>query len=268
MKQLGFIGGGNMATAIIAGALRGGYCGAADVTVSEPDAERQRALREMGVEATWDNAAVARSAATLVLAVKPQMMSDALASLRGAFDPRRSRVISIAAGTRIASIAADLPAGARIIRVMPNTPLLVGAGMSVLCAGSGVSPADLQVATALFAASGQTLTLPEEAFDAVTAVSGSGPAYVFLLAEAMAEAGRREGLPEAAAAQLARQTIAGAGAMLAQSADTAAELRRKVTSPGGTTAAAVAALEAGGFGDLLARAIAAASARGRELGGG
>ncbi len=267
MKQLGFIGGGNMATAIISGALRGGYCGPADVIVSEPDAERQRALREMGVEATWDNAEVARSAATLVLAVKPQVMSAALASLRGAFDPTRTRVISIAAGTRIASIAADLP-GARIIRVMPNTPLLVGAGMSVLCAGPGVSPADLQNATALFAASGQTLTLPEEAFDAVTAVSGSGPAYVFLLAEAMAEAGRREGLPEAAAAQLARQTIAGAGAMLAQSADTAAELRRKVTSPGGTTAAAIAALDAGGFGDLLVRAIAAATARGRELGGG
>ncbi|MCA9243965.1 MAG: pyrroline-5-carboxylate reductase [Phycisphaerales bacterium] len=266
MKTLGFIGGGNMATAIIAGALRAKHCAASDVIVSEPDAERQAAVRELGVEVVWDNAIVARNARTLVLAVKPQMMVQALASLRDELDVAKTLVVSIAAGAPIATIAADLPTGARVIRVMPNTPLLVGAGMSVLCAGPRATADDLNAAEALLAAGGETLTLPEDSFDAVTAVSGSGPAYVFLLAEALAEAGRNAGLPNDAARRLARQTVIGAGRLLAESPDDATELRLKVTSPGGTTEAALAVLETAGFRRLMTDAVRAATERGRELG--
>lgn len=264
--RLGLIGGGNMAYAIAQGALRGGVCAAADVAVSEPSADRRALFETAGARAVWDNAAVAGESDLLVLAVKPQVMDAALASIRGAIDPARTLVVSIAAGRRIAQIEHGLPPGTRVVRVMPNTPLLAGAGMSVLAPGTRAAPDDLRRVRALFEAGGRVIELPEEHFDAVTAVSGSGPAYFFLLAEVLAAGGRDVGLPAEAAELLARQTLIGAARLLEQSGAPAETLRRQVTSPGGTTAAALATLEAGGFAALIASAVAAAMARGRELG--
>jgi pyrroline-5-carboxylate reductase len=178
-------------------------------------------------------------------------------------------VVSIAAGVRLATLSAGLGTE-RVVRVMPNTPAAIGRAMSVAIAGSAVSDADRAVVTSLMQAVGAVAWVDDEALmDAVTAVSGSGPAYVFLLAEALAEAGVAAGLPADLAAQLARQTVAGAGEMLHRSPLDAAELRRNVTSPGGTTAAALEVLmqDEGGLPPLLREAVAAAAARSRDLAG-
>lgn len=263
--RIGFIGGGNMARAIVGGALRAGRLRVEDVLVSEPDEARRQALAEINVRAVWDNAAVAADCDLLVLAVKPQKMDEALASICSSLDAARTLLVSIAAGKRIATLEFQLPPGARVVRVMPNTPLLVGKGMSVLCGGTHATPQDLERAVRLFAASGETLVLEERHFDAVTAVSGSGPAYFFRLAEALQDAACEAGLPEAAAKQLACQTCIGAARLLEESPLPPEELRRQVTSPGGTTEAALQVLEAWGFGNLLSHAVAAAVKRGREL---
>jgi pyrroline-5-carboxylate reductase len=176
--------------------------------------------------------------------------------------------VSIAAGTTLAAIRAGLGAGAAVVRAMPNTPAQIRQGVTVACAGAGVSPEQRALADRLLAAVGEVAWVDDEALlDAVTAVSGSGPAYVFLLAECLAEAAVAAGLPAGLAERLARRTVAGAGALLAHGSDSAALLRQKVTSPGGTTAAALAILDgANGLRPLLARAVAAAAVRARELG--
>lgn len=264
--RLGLIGGGNMAHAIALAALRSGFCAASDLLVSEPSAERRELFATAGVRTVWDNAAVAAESDVLILAVKPQVMEAALASVRTALNPARTLVVSIAAGRRAGQIEQGLPAGTRVVRVMPNTPLLAGVGMSVLAAGANATPDDVLQVRTLFEAGGRVLELAEELFDAVTAVSGSGPAYFFLLVEALAAAGKQVGIPPEAAALLARQTFVGAARLL-ESTDTPVEtLRRQVTSPGGTTAAAIETFEAGGLLDLVARAVSAATTRGRELG--
>jgi len=203
----------------------------------------------------------------LVLAVKPQFMADVL-PLAAPWVGENTLVLSIAAGSTMAQLSAGLGRHQRIIRVMPNTPALVGRGMSVLCAGAGASAGDISRTSALFAAVGKTAIVNEESLmDAVTALSGSGPAYVFLLAEAMAAAGAGQGLPEDVALELAMATVAGAGEMMWQGEGAPSELRENVTSPGGTTAAALDVLMATpGMKDLLAKAIAKATVRGKELG--
>lgn len=264
--QLGFIGGGNMAQAIIAGVLRAARCPAAAIHVSEPDPTSCEKIAALGVAARWDNSEVARCAATLVLAVKPQIMPAALASVHDIVGPDRPLVISIAAGKRLAWIEARLPTGCRVIRVMPNTPLMVGAGMSVLARGTRATENDMAMARQIFAAAGDVLELPETLFDAVTAVSGSGPAYFFRLVELVANAGEQCGLPRDAAMRLAAQTFVGSARLFSESNTAVDELRRRVTSPGGTTAAALASLDADQFSAIIGRAIAVAVQRGAELG--
>jgi pyrroline-5-carboxylate reductase len=203
-----------------------------------------------------------------LLAVKPQMMGKALPALQ-AMGNGATLFVSIAAGTTIATFEAALGDQTPIVRTMPNTPAMVGRGITALCRNAHVSDEDFAVARDLMAAVGQVVTLDgEHQIDAVTAVSGSGPAYVFHLIEALAAAGVSEGLPPDVAMQLARATVCGAGELAFQSADTAAQLRVNVTSPGGTTAAALGVLmdPETGFPALLRRAVKAAADRGRELG--
>lgn len=266
--RVGFIGGGNLAGALAAGALRAGVIGAGDVTMSEPDDDRRAALRVLGVRAVWDNAEVARQSDLLILAVKPQQMNEALASVAAHLSPQRTLVVSIAAGVRIHQLETSLPRGARVVRVMPNTPLLIGSGMSVLCGGTHASKSDLARAESLFAAGGRTLILDESHFDAVTAVSGTGPAYFYYLVEALRDAGLKLGLPAEAAELLALQTFVGAAHLLEQTSETPDALRRMVTSPGGTTAAAIAKLQDGQFAELLSSAVGAAARRSQELADG
>jgi pyrroline-5-carboxylate reductase len=241
------------------------------VTVVEPEpALRQRAATEFGVAAVEDprRLPAGLAAAAVVLAVKPQAM-DEVAPHYGRFAAQGAVILSIAAGRTIAGLSRLIGGSGAIVRAMPNTPAAIGAGITALCAGSGVTAAQKELCGRLLGAVGEVAWIADEALmDAVTAVSGSGPAYVFLLAECLARAGEKAGLPAELAARLARATVAGGGAMLARSDAPAAELRRDVTSPGGTTAAALEVLMADpGLDDLLARAVAAAARRSRQLAG-
>lgn len=263
--KLGLLGGGNMATALVNGVLRAGSLRATQITVSEPDADRRAAISALGIRAVWDNAGVARDADVLILAVKPQQMDAVLDEIRGVIEPPRTLVVSLAAGKQTTDIEPRLPPHTRVVRVMPNTAIMVGAGMSVLCRGRAATDADLQSVQVLFDCCGETLRLDERQFDAVTAVSGSGPAYFYLFTEALTEAGRAAGLPAEAAEQLARQTLLGAGRLLVESGRSARELRTQVTSPGGTTAAALDVFEHERLRDIVRTAVAAATARGMTL---
>lgn len=262
---IGFLGGGHMGRALIA-ALRDGGHPPARLLVGEPSAEAREALeRDLGVRTTADNTVVAEEADLLVLAVKPQDMPQALQPLRAVLARRRPVVVSIAAGLPVARLRELCGAGLPVVRAMPNRPALLRLGASGLYAPADVPSAARAQAEAVLAASGMVAWIDDESLmDAVTAVSGSGPAYFFRLAEALAEAGRAQGLPADTAARLAAATLAGAGAMAAADRDLAG-LRAAVTSRGGTTAAALAAFEAGGFGHLVDGAVAAAVQRGREL---
>jgi pyrroline-5-carboxylate reductase len=264
--RIAFIGGGNMARSLVGGLVARGHA-AADIVVSEPVAAAREALaREFGVRATDDNATAAGDASVVVLAVKPQVMRDVCTGLRASIAGRGALVVTIAAGITTTQIAGWLGAGTAIVRAMPNTPALVGAGASGLYATPDATPAQRAAAEALLEAAGIVAWIDDEALmDAVTAVSGSGPAYFFLLIEALQSAAEKQGLPAAAARALVVQTALGAARMATEGGEDAATLRRRVTSPGGTTQAAVESLEANGFARLVDEAVARATARGREL---
>ncbi|MGA0540002.1 pyrroline-5-carboxylate reductase [Neotabrizicola sp. VNH66] len=256
------LGCGKMGSALLAGWLEAGLP-ASSVWVSEPHPSDW--LRGTGVHL---NDGLPPAPAVALLAVKPQMMGAALPALQ-ALGNGATLFISIAAGTTIATLEGTLGAQTPVVRVMPNTPAMVGRGISGLCGNTHTSAAQLALAKDLMGAVGQVVELEgEHQIDAVTAVSGSGPAYVFHLIEALAAAGEAEGLPADVAMQLARATVTGAGELAHQSPETAAQLRINVTSPGGTTAAALAVLmdPETGFPPLLKRAVKAAADRGRELG--
>ncbi len=241
------------------------------VAVVDPflDTARRAGLTQSGarVAAAAGEAGARASFKVVVVAVKPQSMAEALASVAPLAAPD-AVIVSIAAGVRLAKLEAAFPAGQAIVRAMPNTPAQIGMAMSVAIPNPHVSQPQRHMVDALLAAVGAVAWIDDEAqLDAVTAVSGSGPAYVFLLAECLAEAGRQAGLPADLAGKLARQTVAGAGALLAASPLAASELRENVTSPNGTTAAALSVLMADdGLQPLLARAVAAAKRRSAELG--
>jgi pyrroline-5-carboxylate reductase len=267
--KLLLVGCGKMGSALLQGWLAEGLL-AADVLVVEPAADPARTARAPGVGMLASAEAVSADfrPAAVVFAVKPQSMAEVVPHYVR-FQLSGALFLSIAAGTTIAFFEQHLGADAAVVRVMPNTPAAIRRGMSVLCANGNVSEAQRELAGRLMAAAGATAWIDDEGLmDAVTAVSGSGPAYVFLLIETLAAAGAAAGLPAALAAQLALETVAGAGA-LAQSADEdPAQLRVNVTSPGGTTAAALEVLMAeDGLAQLMQRAVAAATRRGRELGG-
>ena len=256
------LGCGKMGTALLTGWLAAGVP-AASVWVIEPHPTDW--LNALGVHL---NEGVPPAPAVALLAVKPQMMGAALPALQ-ALGNGKTLFVSIAAGTSIATFEAVLGERTPIVRTMPNTPAMVGRGITGICANAHAGTAGLALARDLMQAVGQVVELDgEHQIDAVTAVSGSGPAYVFHLIEAMAAAGVAEGLSADVAMQLARATVCGAGELAFQSPDPASQLRINVTSPGGTTAAALAVLmdPATGFPPLLTRAVRAAADRGRELG--
>ncbi len=252
------VGCGRMGGAMLAGWLARGLDPARTVVVEPQPSDW---LRGTGVAL---NAPLPLAPAVAVIAVKPQMMGAALPALAGL----DALFVTVAAGTRIAAYEAAL-GGIRMVRAMPNTPAAVGRGITAITGNARATPADLDLAESLMSAVGEVVRLDgEHQMDAVTAVSGSGPAYVFHLIEALAAAGVAEGLPEALAMRLARATVSGAGELAHRAPETAAQLRVNVTSPGGTTAAALAVLmdTDAGLPPLMARAVHAAAERGRELG--
>ncbi len=268
-KKIGFVGCGAMARAL-AGGLRAGGVDAERIAASDPDAAQREAFEaETGVRAGDSNAATVEGCDAVILAVKPGIVTPVLRELSGATDLARPVWISIAAGVSIAAIEAELPGGARVVRAMPNTPALVRAGATAVCANRGAGDADLALARAAFEAVGVVWEAPrEELMDAVTGLSGSGPAYVFLILEALGDAGVRQGLPRDAAYQLAFQTVLGAARLAQESGAHPAALKDQVTSPGGTTIAGLAELERGGVRAALMAAVERATARSRELGAG
>jgi pyrroline-5-carboxylate reductase len=264
--RIAFIGGGNMATSLVGGLIARGTPATA-LTVADPVAEQlARLKREYGVRVTDRNDEAVRDADTVVLAVKPQDMAEVVKGLAGTFAARRRVAVSVAAGIRLANLADWLGGAPAVVRAMPNRPALIGAGVTAAIAAPGVGTQEREAAAAVLSAVGPLVWLEEESqIDAVTAVSGSGPAYFFLLIEALEDAGAALGLPRATARQLAIHTALGAGRMAAEGADAPATLREQVTSKGGTTAAALAVLEHAGLRGIFAEAVGAAARRSAEL---
>jgi pyrroline-5-carboxylate reductase len=261
---LAIIGGGKIGEALLSGLIR--RSGREGIVVCERSPERAAQLQERHGVPAVDLAEGAARARTLLIAVKPQDIGTLLGRLGEHVDPARHLVVSVAAGVPTATIEAALPAGTPVVRVMPNTPALVDEGMSVLSAGSHAEESHLDEAEALLASVGRVRRVPEAQQDAVTALSGSGPAYFFFLVEAMIDAGILLGLPRALAADLIVQTALGAAVMLRDSGEHPVQLREAVTSPGGTTIAAIRELERHGVRAALIAAIEAAHARSVELG--
>ena len=266
MKKIGFVGAGNMAGALIRGLLRAGQYESEDMVAADPvDVQVRRLKRAHKIDVVRDNRDLVRQSQTVILAVKPQTMAAVLDEIRPEVNPRKL-FISIAAGFPLRRLEAGLGGQARVVRVMPNTPVLVGRGISVAVAGSKATPADLKQTLKLFKAVGEAVSITgEDLLDAVTALSGSGPAFVYLFAESLIEGGVRGGLPQNLAAQLAHATIGGAAAMLADSGLTSRELREMVVSPGGTTQAGLSTLETHHFREALIAAVETATRRAREL---
>ncbi len=266
MQTIGFIGGGQMAEALIRGILNAGLAGPERIMVVEPEPARREYLRQTySVQAGEDSVSLAAGCKILVLAVKPQVMGKVLAQYRGQVTGQHL-VISIAAGITIRALAAGLGDEVRIIRVMPNTPALVLAGASALAPNSRVTAADLAAAKQIFSAIGTCVEVSESQLDAVTGLSGSGPGYVFAFIEALVDGGVLAGLPRPVAEQLVLQTVLGSAKLALETGENPAVLRGRVTSPGGTTITGLQVLEESGFRGAVMTAVQAAAERSRELG--
>lgn len=266
-NTIAFIGGGNMARSLIGGLLADGYP-AERIWVSDPQADNLEAMKgQYAVNTTDDNRHAASQAEAVIFAVKPQVIKAVAEPLGAILRKRRSLVISIAAGVREPDIRRWLGGEIPIVRTMPNTPALVQTGATALFANQWVTPEQKDLAESLLRSAGVTLWLEDESLmDAVTGVSGSGPAYFFLLMELIEESGVALGLPRETAKLLTLQTALGAAKMALESPEDAQTLRRRVTSPNGTTERALSILENGGIRDLVSSAVRAAAARARELG--
>jgi pyrroline-5-carboxylate reductase len=270
VKTIGFIGSGNMAEALIKGIIAAGLYKPEHIYISDIRPERLRQLHDMyNVTVCKNNSELAAKAGTVVLSIKPQIMTEALQSIKSTTSSIRL-IISIAAGIRVEKIASVL-GDAAIVRVMPNTPALIGQGAAALFANEHAKLL-LDEAKAIFSAVGKAVVVEDEGLiDAVTAVSGSGPAYFFLLMEEMVKAGIELGLPADVAKDLVLQTAKGAGLLASEAnknGESPADLRKKVTSPGGTTEAAIKVFTEGNFGTLVTAAIKRACQRSKELSGG
>ena len=261
MTRLLVVGGGRMGEALVAGLLSAGWADAADLAVAEKVGDRRDELSRRFPSLRITAEPVPAEGA--VVAVKPADVPPACRAVAGA---GVGRVLSIAAGVPLAALEEALGPGVAVVRAMPNTPALVRAGAAAISPGSTASAGDLDWAEELLGAVGTVVRVPEELLDAVTGLSGSGPAYVFLVAEALVEGGVLAGLPREVSATLAVQTLLGAARMLDETGQGAEALRAAVTSPGGTTAAGLRALEAAGVRSAFLEAVAAATARSRELG--
>ncbi len=266
MTDIAFIGGGNMAQSLIGGLCKAGTS-ASSIHVAEPRQEAREVLRKnYGVVCTAANPEAVQAAGLWVFAVKPQILRSVCRELAPLAQRQHPQILSIAAGIRSEQIDRWLDGGQSIVRAIPNTPALLGAGATGLFANAQTQVSGRDTAEQVMATVGKTIWVEDEALiDTVTALSGSGPAYLFLLAEAMENAAVSQGLSRDAACLLAAQTVLGAGRMLTESADPAKLLRKRVTSPGGTTAAALEIFYNGGFSELVAAALQAAAQRGAEL---
>jgi len=261
-----FIGAGNMAEAIVSGMVAAEFCEPEKIVLTDIRPERLADLeKEYGVRTSTENDAV-KNAEIVVLAVKPQILDEVLKKMAPVFR-KETLVISIAAGIPSSKIETALGDGVRVVRVMPNTPALIGQGASALAAGSLADEADLDVADSILGCVGLTVRVDEDQIDAVTALSGSGPAYVFYLLEAMLSAAEEMGLEKETARILALQTVEGAARLMKDSGEEAAALRAKVTSKGGTTEAAIKSLDASGVKEGVVKALKVAQARSVELSG-
>jgi len=266
-RTVGFIGAGNMAAAMIKGLLAAGLYKPDDIWVSDVDSVRLKDhKKKFRVGTTNDNTALVAGSKVIVLAVKPQIMDSVLDPLRAVASPK-NLFLSIVAGISTSRIEAGLGQYMRVLRVMPNTPALLGKSMSVLVKGRYATPADERLGVRLLSAVGEVMAVKDERLlDAVTGLSGSGPAYVYSFAEALIAGGIASGLPGAVATELTYQTLVGAAAMLKETGQSPAALRSMVTSPGGTTFAGLGELERRGFKDAVIAAVSAATRRSIELG--
>lgn len=265
-KTLGFIGSGNMAEALVKGLVHARVMPSANILVSDVKAERLvHFATEHRVKTTHDNHELVRTCEVIVLSVKPQVI-DKVLGLIGADVTGGKLVISVAAGVPVAAIESRLPDGAHVVRTMPNTPATVQAGATAIAAGTHATEDDLEVARALFSAVGRVVTLDETLLDAVTGLSGSGPAYVMLMIEAMADGGVKVGLHRDTALLLAAQTVYGSAKLLLDTGEHPGRLKDMVTSPGGTAIAGLHTLESGGLRRTLIDAVEAATNRAIALG--
>jgi pyrroline-5-carboxylate reductase len=267
-KKVGFVGGGNMGEALIRGLVESNLVPADAILVTDVRPDRTRQLTEQyGVRALTGNGALVTEADVVILAVKPQIMAPVLREVLPAL-VNRPLIISLAAGVSTATIQSVLGKYARLIRVMPNTPALVQQGVTAIARTPGLDVDDLETAQEIFAAVGKVVVLDEDHMDAVTGLSGSGPAYVAIVIESLADGGVKMGLDRATAMTLATQTVLGAATLLAETGLHPGALKDMVSSPGGTTIAGIAALEEGGIRTTFIRAVERATLRSRELGRG
>jgi pyrroline-5-carboxylate reductase len=265
-KRIAFLGGGNMAEAIIKGLQR--EDSGASLMVAEISVERRTYLAKTypGIRVVEHGDQAAAWGDVVILAIKPQQAASVLATIQEAVGPDKL-IVSIMAGVRCATIEEALTSGTRVVRVMPNTPALVGAGASAICAGQNAAREDLDCVEGIFARVGIVARVDEKQMDAVTGLSGSGPAYVFTFIEALSDAGVKNGLARDVSTKLALQTVLGAARMLAETGEHPAKLREQVTSPGGTTIAGLHVLENGCFRGTIMDAVDAATSRSKELAG-
>ncbi|WNG18613.1 pyrroline-5-carboxylate reductase [Cystobacter fuscus] len=265
-RTIAFIGAGNMAEALIKGLLRAGTARPDSIIATGRREERLDGLRRTyGVRTTVDNVAAVREADVVVLAVKPQALDKVLRQVAPAADTKKL-FVSVAAGVPISVMERRLGQGMRVIRTMPNTPSLVGMGACALAPGEHASEEDMAVASRVFQSVGITTVVEENLLDAVTGLSGSGPAYIFLIIEALSDAGVKVGLPRYTAQKLAAQTVLGSAQLLIETNTHPGQLKDQVTSPGGTAIAGLHTLEAGGLRTTLINAVEAATRRSKELG--
>ena len=265
-QSISFVGGGRMAEALISGVLSSSGYKAEQIHVADPDtARRDHLKRQYGVQIDLTNHEAVVSGDVVVLAVKPQVLAEVLKEVGDVLTKRL--VISVIAGVSLGRIIEACGPQARVIRAMPNTPAMVGAGMTALAIGPGVEECEVRCAQQIFESVGRVVRVEERFMDAVTGLSGSGSAYVFLMIEAMADGGLKMGLPREMASLLAAQTVLGAARMVLETGQHPASLKDQVTSPGGTTIAGLHRLEQGGLRGLLIDAVEAATKRSQELGG-
>ncbi len=266
--QIGFLGAGKMATALAKGFIHAGLADAKQIIAGDPiEAARAAFAKEVGAKTTASNKDVAAFAGVLILAVKPDQVSGVLSEIRGHFTPKHL-LISIAAGVPLAKLEDGLGAGARLIRVMPNTPALVGASATAFALGKSARPEDGELAQQLFSATGLAFQLKESLLDAVTGLSGSGPAYVYLFIEGLSDGGVAAGLPREVATRLAAQTVLGSAKMVLETGQHPGALKDMVTSPGGTTIEGLHELEKGKMRATLISAVRAATEKSKKLGQG
>jgi pyrroline-5-carboxylate reductase len=264
--RIGFLGAGRMATALARGWINAGLTGAGRVLASDPLPQaRQAFVQETGAGATEFNGEVIAQSDLLVLAVKPQTMNELLEEMRPAVSERHL-IVSVAAGVTLRQLTEGLGTGRRLVRVMPNTPCLVGASAAGFAVGDGATTADAALTERLLNAVGRAFALPEQLLDAVTGLSSSGPAFVYVMIEALSDGGVRMGLPREVATALAAQTVYGSAKMVLETGQHPAVLKDMVASPGGTTIAGLHALERGGLRAALMDAVEAATRRSQELG--